>query len=38
MYVHRVTQLLTINVRDFQRFPLLRVVHPSDIVHLIEQA
>ena len=22
MYVHGVTQLLTVNVRDFQRFPL----------------
>jgi predicted nucleic acid-binding protein len=32
MYVHRVTQLLTVNVRDFQRFPLLRAVHPSEIV------
>ena len=28
MYVHGVTQLLTINVRDLQRFPLLRAVHP----------
>ena len=26
MYVHGVTQLLTVNVRDFQRFPLLRIV------------
>jgi hypothetical protein len=33
MYVHGVTQLLTINVRDFQRFPLVRAVHPSEIVH-----
>jgi len=33
MYVHGVTQLLTINVRDFQRFPWLRVAHPADLVH-----
>lgn len=33
MYVHGVSQLLTINVRDFQRFPLLSAVHPSEIVH-----
>jgi predicted nucleic acid-binding protein len=32
MYVHGVTQLLTVNVRDFQRFPLLRVVHPAEVV------
>lgn len=37
MYVHGVTQLLTINVRDFQRFPLLRVVHPSEMVRPIQQ-
>jgi predicted nucleic acid-binding protein len=37
MYVHRVTRLLTVNVRDFQRFPLLRVVHPSEIVHSTQQ-
>jgi predicted nucleic acid-binding protein len=33
MYVHGVSQLLTINVRDFQRFPLLSAVRPSEIVH-----
>jgi hypothetical protein len=37
MYVHGVTQLVTINIRDFQRFPLLRVVHPSDIVRSTQQ-
>ncbi|MBZ5621280.1 MAG: PIN domain-containing protein [Acidobacteriia bacterium] len=33
MYVHGVTQLLTINVRDFQRFTGLRVIHPAEVVH-----
>jgi predicted nucleic acid-binding protein len=37
MYVHGVMQLLTINVRDFQRFPLLRVVHPSEMVPSTQQ-
>ena len=32
MYVHGIEQLLTINVRDFQRFPDLKAVHPSDVV------
>lgn len=32
MYVHGVTQLLTVNVRDFERFPLLRIVHPAAVV------
>jgi predicted nucleic acid-binding protein len=31
MYVHAVNQLLTINVRDFQRFVGLRVTHPSQV-------
>jgi predicted nucleic acid-binding protein len=31
MYVHGVTHLLTVNVRDFQRFPALRVVHPAEM-------
>jgi len=30
--VHGVTQLLTVNVRDFERFPLLRAVHPAELV------
>ena len=30
MYVYGVAQLLTINVRDFQRFKGLRAVHPAD--------
>ena len=33
MYVHGVTQLLTINVRDFHRFPMLLAVRPSEIVN-----
>lgn len=31
MYVHGVRMLLTINVRDFQRFKELQVRHPADI-------
>jgi len=31
MYVHRVGQLLTLNVRDFRRFDGLRIVHPSEL-------
>ena len=31
MYVHGVGQLLTINVRDFQRFDDLRVLHPAEL-------
>ena len=37
MYVHGVTQLLTINVRDFQRFPLLRAVHPSEMARMTQR-
>jgi predicted nucleic acid-binding protein len=33
MYVHGVTQLLTVNVRDFQRFKGLRIVHPAEVIH-----
>jgi predicted nucleic acid-binding protein len=32
MYVHGVQQLLTVNVRDFRRFPQLRIVHPADLI------
>jgi predicted nucleic acid-binding protein len=32
MYVHGVTQLLTVNVRDFQRFKGLRAIHPARVV------
>jgi predicted nucleic acid-binding protein len=32
MYVHGVTQLLTVNVRDFQRFEGLRAIHPADVI------
>jgi predicted nucleic acid-binding protein len=32
MYVHGVAQLLTVNVRDFQRFTGLRVIHPAEVV------
>jgi len=31
MYVHGVTQLLTVNVRDFRRFEGLRAIHPADV-------
>jgi predicted nucleic acid-binding protein len=31
MCVHGVTQLLTVNVRDFQRFEGLRAIHPADL-------
>ena len=37
MYTHGVTQLLTTNVRDFQRFQLLRAVHPSEVVRSTRQ-
>ena len=30
MYVHGITQLLTMNVRDFQRFTGLNAIHPAD--------
>jgi predicted nucleic acid-binding protein len=33
MYVHGVTQLLTVNVRDFKRFKGLHVSHPADAIH-----
>jgi hypothetical protein len=31
-YVHGVTQLPTVNVRDFQRFKGLRVIHPAEVI------
>jgi predicted nucleic acid-binding protein len=31
MYVHGVTQLLTVNVRDFQRFEGLNAIHPAEV-------
>lgn len=31
MYVHGVTQLLTVNAGDFQRFKGLRVLHPAEV-------
>jgi predicted nucleic acid-binding protein len=34
MWVHGVKLLLTFNVRDFQRFSSLRVIHPDDVVRL----
>jgi predicted nucleic acid-binding protein len=37
MYVHGVTQLLTANVRDFQRFAGLRAVHPAEVAGPAEQ-
>ena len=33
MYVHGINNLLTANVRDFERFGGLRVVHPSEVLH-----
>ena len=32
MYIHNITQLLTFNVRDFQRFTGLRAIHPAEVV------
>jgi predicted nucleic acid-binding protein len=32
MYVHGITHLLTVNVRDFQRFTRLRVVHSAEAI------
>ncbi|MBI3209572.1 MAG: PIN domain nuclease [Candidatus Solibacter usitatus] len=32
MYIHGVDQILTLNVRDFKRFPGLVVLHPTDVV------
>ena len=32
MYVHGVTQLPTVNVRDSQRFEGLRAIHPADAI------
>ena len=37
MYVHGVTQLLTFNVRDFQRFTGLHVIHPAEVVHAAQR-
>jgi predicted nucleic acid-binding protein len=37
MYVHGVTQLLTVNVRDFQRFEGLRAIHPADVARPAQQ-
>ena len=31
MYVHGVSKLLTINIRDFKRFQGLTIIHPADI-------
>lgn len=31
MYVHRVAELLTINVRDFDRFEGLTIIHPANV-------
>ena len=32
MHVHRVTHLLTLNERDFTRYPGITVVHPRNVV------
>jgi predicted nucleic acid-binding protein len=37
MYVHGVAQLLTVNVRDFQRFEGLRAIHPAEVTRPIQQ-
>ena len=37
MYVHGVTQLLTFNVRDFQRFAGLRISHPAEVLQRPQQ-
>lgn len=37
MYVHGVTQLLTVNLRDFRRFTGLRVVHPAEVAGQAQQ-
>lgn len=37
MYVHGVTHLLTVNVRDFQRFTGLHAIHPAEVVHPAQQ-
>ena len=34
MYVHGLSQLLTINVRDFARYPGLSILHPADVKSL----
>lgn len=31
MYVHRVGDILTMNVRDFRRFEGLRIFHPTEL-------
>jgi predicted nucleic acid-binding protein len=31
MYIHGVQQILTMNARDFRRFPNLDTVHPGDL-------
>ncbi|MGA2185854.1 MAG: PIN domain-containing protein [Bryobacteraceae bacterium] len=37
MYVYGVTQLLTVNVRDFQRFEGLCAIHPSEVTRPTQQ-
>jgi predicted nucleic acid-binding protein len=37
MYVHGVTQLLTVNVRDFQRYEGLRAIHPAEATRPAQQ-
>jgi len=37
MYVHGVTRLLTVNVRDFQRFEGLRAMHPAELARPAQQ-
>jgi predicted nucleic acid-binding protein len=37
MYVHGITELLTANVRDFQRFKGLRAIHPAEVSKRAQQ-
>ena len=37
MFVHGIKQLLTVNVRDFQRFKGLLAIHPADVIHSKQQ-
>lgn len=37
MYVHGIAQLLTANVRDFQRFKGLRAIHPAEVIDRKQQ-
>jgi predicted nucleic acid-binding protein len=38
MYVHGVAHLLTLNVRDFQRFEGLHAIHPAEVTRATRQS